>query len=926
MIRVRRDRRGHVHLDMDHLLVLMLLWSSGFQAEGRLDSTESVRLVGGASRCTGRLEVKHLGDQWRPVEILDWTLKEAAFVCEHLDCGSVVSATENNLSSETSVWLIEADCLHPGSDLRECLQSDRSSSIMHLTCSDSVRLLNGSSLCSGRLEVKSDQTWSSVCEADFDQQDAEVVCRELGCGPPSVLQGALYGEGEAPMWTKEFQCGGHESALLDCRSSDSDRNTCSPGRAAGLTCSDPVRLVGGASRCSGTLEVKLGEWRPVDGSRWKLKTAAVICEHLDCGSAVSVGERKETSHRSVWWINSDCIESGSPLGECASPGHGDSILNLACSDSVRLLDGSSVCSGRLEVKSDQTWSSVCEADFDQQDAEVVCRELGCGPPSVLQGALYGEGEAPMWTKEFQCGGHESALLDCRSSDSDRNTCSPGRAAGLTCSDPVRLVGGASRCTGRLEMKLGEWRPVDGSEWTLETAAVICEHLDCGSAVSVGERKETSRGSVWRINSDCVQSGSPLRECATPGHSESTLNLACSDSVRLLNGSSVCSGRLEVKSDQTWSSVCEADFDQQDAEVVCRELGCGPPSVLQGALYGEGEAPMWTKEFQCGGHESALLDCRSSDSDRNTCSPGRAAGLTCSDPKDVRLVGGASRCTGRLEVKHLGDQWRPVELQHWTLKAAAFFCQHLDCGSVVSAAERHLSSETSVWLITAGCLHPGSDLRECLMSGRSSSIMHLTCSDSVRLLNGSSVCSGRLEVKSNQTWSSVCEADFDQQDAEVVCRELGCGPPSVLQGALYGEGEAPMWTKEFQCGGHESALLDCRSSDSDRNTCSPGRAAGLTCSDPDDVRLVGGASRCAGVLEVKLGEWRPLHSFGWTLKTAAVICEHLDCGSAISVGEREEAMRSVWEIQHNCFQTGYLLKDCVSSSFTSFILDLTCSGD
>ena len=98
------------------------------------------------------------------------------------------------------------------------------------------------------------------------------------------------------------------------------------------------------------------------------------------------------------------------------------------------------------------------------------------------------------------------------------------------------------------------------------------------------------------------------------------------------------------------------------------------------------------------------------------------------------------------------------------------------------------------------------------------------------MNGTSLCSGRLEVKSNQSnqsWSSVCEDDFDLQDAEVVCRELGCGAPSVLQGALYGDMEAPVWTKEFQCRGHESALLDCDSSD--RNTCSSGKAVGLTCS-------------------------------------------------------------------------------------------------
>ena len=105
-------------------------------------------------------------------------------------------------------------------------------------------------------------------------------------------------------------------------------------------------------------------------------------------------------------------------------------------DSVRLVGGNSVCSGRLEVKSDQQWSSVCEDDFDQQDAEVVCRELSCGAPLVHQGGLYGEVEAPMWTKEFQCRGHESALQRCRRSDSARNTCSPGKAVGLTCSGRI----------------------------------------------------------------------------------------------------------------------------------------------------------------------------------------------------------------------------------------------------------------------------------------------------------------------------------------------------------------------------------------------------------------------------------------------------------------------------------------------------------
>ncbi|XP_063755747.1 scavenger receptor cysteine-rich type 1 protein M130-like [Eleginops maclovinus] len=244
-------------------------------------SAKSVRLVGRNSLCAGTLELKHQGD-WRPLwgYYSLWTLKAAA---------------------------------------------------------DSVKLLDGTSLCSGRLEVKSNRSWSSVCEADFDQQDAAVVCRELGCGAPSVLQGALYGEVEAPMWTKEFQCGGHESALLDCRSSGSERNICSPGRAVSLTCSEPddVKLVGGDSLCAGTLELKhQGDWRPLWGyySLWTLKAADVVCRQLDCGSAVSVGQREESSRRSVWWISPDCVQSGSALRECATSFSSSNILNLTCSD------------------------------------------------------------------------------------------------------------------------------------------------------------------------------------------------------------------------------------------------------------------------------------------------------------------------------------------------------------------------------------------------------------------------------------------------------------------------------------------------------------------------------------------------------------------------------------------------------------------
>ncbi|XP_051802456.1 lysyl oxidase homolog 3-like [Acanthochromis polyacanthus] len=218
-----------------------------------------------------------------------------------------------------------------------------------------------------------------------------------------------------------------------------------------------------------------------------------------------------------------------------------SLCNSATSrDSVRLVNGTSLCSGRLEVRSNQFnqsnqsnqsnqgWSSVCEADFDLQDAEVVCRELDCGAPWVLRGALYGEVETPWWSREFQCGGRESALMECRSSASHRNTCSPGRAAGLTCSEPLRLVGGASRCAGVLQVKLVEWRMVDGSDWSLKAAAAACTELQCGSAVLTASSNQSSESPGWSVDRRCVEAGWRLRECSRSTWSSSTVEIVCSD--------------------------------------------------------------------------------------------------------------------------------------------------------------------------------------------------------------------------------------------------------------------------------------------------------------------------------------------------------------------------------------------------------------
>uniref|UniRef100_A0A3B4BQH6 SRCR domain-containing protein n=1 Tax=Pygocentrus nattereri TaxID=42514 RepID=A0A3B4BQH6_PYGNA len=585
-----------------------------------------VRLVDGDGHCSGMPQVLYEGN-WSIVDSVLFDYRNAMVVCRELNCGNAVNVTfrENVRKEDINDTFLSITCEGKESAFSQCKQRDqdpldRINNIIHSTdaiCSDSVRLVDGAGLCSGRLEVKSHQSWTSVCETGFDQQDAEVVCRELGCGTPLTLQGALFGEGKHPFGTKDFQCKGTENRLLTCSTSEREEHTCALGKAVGLTCSEPddVKLVGGSSRCAGTVKVfHTGEWRSVTAVQWSIKEAAVVCRQLDCGSAV-VASRRSSSGPSPWSVQIECEGSESALRECRSyyNQHDWYRAEVICSDSVRLVDGAGLCSGRVEVKPHQSWTSVCETGFDQQDAEVVCRELGCGSPLTLQGALFGEGKHPFGTKEFQCRGTEDHLLKCSTSEREEHTCALGKAVGLTCSDSVRLV----------------------------------------------------------------------------------------------DGDGLCSGRLEVKTHQSWTSVCETGFDQQDAEVVCRELGCGTPLTLQGALFGEGKHPFGTKDFQCNGTENRLLNCSTSDREEQNCTRGKAVGLTC---QYVKLVDGSSRCAGTVML--YDKKWRTVEGNAWSMKDAAVVCRQLDCGSAVAVTSQYLEMATYEDNVQIFCSGSESGLKEC----------------------------------------------------------------------------------------------------------------------------------------------------------------------------------------------------------------------
>ncbi|XP_030848308.1 leucine-rich repeat-containing protein 4 isoform X1 [Strongylocentrotus purpuratus] len=104
-------------------------------------------------------------------------------------------------------------------------------------------------------------------------------------------------------------------------------------------------------------------------------------------------------------------------------------------------------------------------------------------------------------------------------------------------------------------------------------------------------------------------------------------------TRLVNGLTLVEGRVEVLIDGTWGTVCDKNWDYNDALVVCRSLGfTGALGTTSLAEFGLSYGVMPSYDFQCNGTESDILECLR---DEPQCSsPFREAGVRCSDCQDV----------------------------------------------------------------------------------------------------------------------------------------------------------------------------------------------------------------------------------------------------------------------------------------------------
>ncbi|EDO36910.1 predicted protein, partial [Nematostella vectensis] len=100
---------------------------------------------------------------------------------------------------------------------------------------------------------------------------------------------------------------------------------------------------------------------------------------------------------------------------------------------LRLRDGRHPNEGRVEIKHNGRWGTVCDDLWDIKDADVVCRELGYpGALSAQGGATWGIGAGSIWLDNLECTGNESRLVYCPHNGLGIENCQHSEDAGVVC--------------------------------------------------------------------------------------------------------------------------------------------------------------------------------------------------------------------------------------------------------------------------------------------------------------------------------------------------------------------------------------------------------------------------------------------------------------------------------------------------------------
>nr|XP_034316959.1 deleted in malignant brain tumors 1 protein-like isoform X6 [Crassostrea gigas] len=958
-----------------------------------LPSSESnnVRLVGGATEYEGRLEIYQLG-RWGTVcdDYLNDTL--SFVVCRSLGLPWNTSKAYGGAAygrGSGPIWLDSVKCMGSETSVKECSHNSWGShdcnhgedvSISCLPFTDiAVRLVGGASENEGRLEVNRLGRWGTVCDTRFNNNLSVVVCRSLGLPwtTSAAYGGAVYGQGSGPIWLDDVNCKGSETSIEKCSHRPWGSHNCNHWDDVSINCfpnDTAVRLVGGATEHEGRLEVyKFGRWGTVCDDSLNNNLSVVVCRSLGLpwttseayGSAV-YGQGSGT----IWLDDVNCKGSETSIEKCShrpwgshNCNHRDDVsincLPSSESNNVRLVGGATEYEGRLEIYQLGRWGTVCDDYLNDTLSFVVCRSLGLpwNTSKAYGGAAYGRGSGPIWLDSVKCMGSETSVKECSHNSWGSHDCNHGEDVSISCLPftdiDVRLVGGATKTEGRLEVnRLGRWGTVCGDNLNDKLPVVVCRSMGLSWTTSEAYGSAVygqGSGPIWLDDVNCKGSETSIEKCShrpwgshncNHGDDVSIICLPSDVAVRLVGGATEFEGRLEVYKFGRWGTVCDDDLDDKLSVVVCRSLGLPwiTAKAYGGALYGQGSGPIWLDNVRCVGNETSIEKCRYRQWGSHNCGHGEDVSIICLQSNDtaVRLVGGATKYEGRLEVYRLG-KWGTVCDDGLNDTLSVVVCRSLGFPWNTSKAyggAAYGQGSGPIWFDTVKCSGSETSIEQCSHSGSGShycnhgedvSVSCLPSSDvAVRIVGGATEYQGRLELNRLGIWGTVCDDGLNDTLSVVVCRSLGLPwtTSEAYGGAVYGQGSGPIWLDDVNCKGSETSIEKCSHRPWGSHNCNHGDDVSINCLPNDTiVRLVGGTNEYEGRLEIyKSGKWGTVCDDGLNDTLSVVVCRSLGfpwkTSKAFGGATYGQGSGPVWLDNVKCMGTETSIEECSHNSWGS----------